>query len=154
MLATHRLLTPLLLGILSTAGCRPAPVGAFGALVRNKTEAEAGREACAGGLRAKFTLSGVVIYDKVVAAEEEDSRRSGTADNDLGELVKQGAPVTVEAWCLTTEGGERGYAEARGLLNLYRSADSVLVSPEPSDSTVCEGEVRRGKFPCIQHALD
>lgn len=131
-------------------GCEKAAIGSFGADVLN-TVTENHPESCAGGLKTLIRLSNVEIYNKVVAAGEEDRTNTGTAQMPNGyELVYQGAPVVVEAWCFGTGGTEVGYAKKQGGLNVYMRDDAALVTPAIPGRTECLADVRRGDFPCIQ----
>ncbi len=129
--------------------CRQAPIAAFGVRALN-TATEDHPEVCTGGLKVQAVLSSVEIYNKSVAEGEEDDANSTALIPDGYNLVYQGAPIIVEAWCLGENGVEVGYAKKQGSLNVYLREDSVQVTPAIADRPQCLPDVQRGIPPCIE----
>ena len=107
-------------------------------------------ESCTGGLKVQTRLSSVEIYNKLVAEGDEDDANSTALIPDGYNLVYQGAPIIVEAWCLGENGVEVGYAKKQGSLNVYLREDSVQVTPAIADRPQCLPDVQRGIPPCIE----
>lgn len=151
-LTKYRLALSVLL-LLAIVGCKQAPIGNFHIITLN-TVTEYHPESCAGGLEVQARLASVEIYNKVVAAGEVDETGTGTAQIPNGyELVYQGAPVVVEAWCLGEGGTEVGYAKKQGSLNVYEPEASVFVTPDIPGRAECLSDAERGNPPCIESGI-
>ena len=145
-----RLARACLLGALLTlTACTRATLGSITVAVDNTSNYLNTNTPCTAGLQAKVSLSGTVIYEDMVPAGDVDRLGKGTNFIPEGyKLIRDGAPVLIEAECLDAS-GSIGSMRWVGELDAYSRGGGFLITPPDPPGYSCPADESEGRAPCF-----